>query len=231
LDPESALLCPIPPQSGEKWRHPGGYVATVARDDFDLSRLTRKQRLRFPAPPSNPLGSPEIRLLQAFLDAYAHHLNSPLSPDFDPETGEPLLRNRHAEAEWESAQRRELARAEGEYRVDRLPMAAELRALFALPPPQAVMKLLGYWSEEGIWTVGLAELSERETEAMTHYCNGLVEEEIQKLMSRRRSRRRQALGAEKLDQLSLRTIDNLISSSRSKLRRLFGVRPRVENPD
>lgn len=214
----------------------GGAVIAGARRPR-RPNTDRRQRLHYLAPPSHPFGSPELRLLRAFLDAYSHHLNSPLTPDFDEE-GRPLLRNLAAEAEWESALLQERARLTGALspaeRYDRRHgMPSELKALFALPPPRAVMELFGHWEEvesgeeaglrkpekQSIWVLGLAQLSDREAEVLGYLIDGLGEGDVQELMDRRRSKRQQALGAPPT--LSLRTIENLFYSGRGKLRRLF----------
>lgn len=175
----------------------------------------RRRWLRSASSPPHLLGVSEFRLLQAWIDAYLHHLGAPLQ-EVVTEDGRRIWVNPAAEAEYQSAVLRALAEEAGEFSVDRLPVPEQLRPLFALPNPQGIHAILGHW-EDDVWHPGLAGLSDRECEALWLYMHDLKLKDIRDTMDRRRGR----FGLP----LALATVESYLARARGKLLRLFEFDP------
>lgn len=153
----------------------------------------RVRRLPEPTPPPDPRQAELLRLLLSWIDE--------------------ALGTTGAEA---TELLRQQARSAGQLSpaVRWLGTDHPLLPVFALPPDEAVRKIIGYVDHTGSFQVGLAMLTEREAEAMELRLAGLEVWEIRDVMDHGKRRRRGM-------PMALKTVDEHLRAATMKLRALL----------
>ncbi len=146
-----------------------------------------------------PQQAPLIVLLRAWIDAAAAH-SSP----------EAIV------AAVESAALRLQAQEEGRLSpAQRYPVPDHLRPLFALPPEEALARVIGGVGPDGVWRLGIAGLTERECQAFRLELEGWPPWEIARALGRRKRNLEVPL--------PVRTVDAYLAKAHVKLRQTFAL--------
>lgn len=171
-----------------------------------MSAMTRssahglhRRRLRIGTVPSHPLDSPDVRILEAEIDAAASERPGIVA----------------------SARRREEAREEGHLSAAAryLPEGLDpaLRAAFAAEG--GIVRIIGDWSPDAAFVPGAASLTAQECRAYELWLGGFSLLEIARCMDRKRV---SSLFGE--GHLPVETVTGYLKEARRKLRALFGVK-------
>lgn len=175
---------------------------------FAQGRRQTGRDITSPVGPSNPMGSPDLRILRAWIEAELAHPGDLAYVLAAVETA--VMQSATAGGR----------RALGQYYY-RVP--ERLRPLLGQPDGAGLKRLLGDWTKGG-FAPGVADLTEREAEAYWLRIRGWSPSAIACEMTPARQRFDRRLW------LSIQTVYNYTSQSRAKVLRAFGL-PVTEEPE